>query len=833
MKTFTFFVIALLLVFSFGSCSQKQQIPDFTAAQIAYGQEALNNAKSVNDELLQKLNVTTTIDEKMLTHPEAYKIENIGDSVVIYGGSGAGVMYGYKHLANALSDNSAGDVSTGIESPAMHWRGISLQLMKLGKYNWSITPEEFPFFYDKELWLEFLDFMVDQRFNYIILWNGHPFDYFVKFDKFKEAQSGMSDEQIQQNNQMLKWLIAEGGKRNIKLFFEFYNIHTSVYYQEAHQLPEHVSVPTPELAAYTEYSIAKFVSEFPEVGLFVTPGEGIEREYTSSWINDVIFKGIKSAGYTPTVFMRAWFFDLPHAEKIVDNYDDMYFVRKFNVEMIADTSVDPENAEWAKLNGNFVVNIHLAANLEPFRWNPPSYIKSIVRNNIESGAKNIHLHPRKAWRWPYGSDLGIKDYQWKRDTLFFTAWSRYAWNPDVEEDKDEAYWLSLLTNRYGNADAARHAINASEAGADVLPGLQRLVWLGHDNHTIISAGITIEQLMNAPGAPFLDLHPLYTPKAFVEQLKTGEKLDGISPIDFLLDKIDEAKLALSEAELAYKHASANTEELRRIVSDAQAQLHVVNYFYHKMQAVKAWVLQEQGIDAKKNKEEFLEFLAQSVEDFKDLCKVTEPVYETMSDVWATHPVRLKKVPYHWNDMLVFFEQELEIYKEELETPHTQEYYQPSYQGLAGILYGDPHFMNPEKLESTDKIDFNWDNNEEIGKNWSYKWNGFLKTPKDGKVTIKISSDREILFVLEDGNEKHNARGSVEVKLELEMKKDVYYPIELLYDHAGIKGGHVRLEWQWPDQNAEVITQTYFYHSEAHRNQTKMLTLLNKAFEEDK
>ncbi len=823
---------SLLLILTF-ACTKNKGSNDFDATQLAYGRSELIKALKETDRTgkpVEKVRLELRTDTGM-ENRESYRIRFTEDTLYITGGSGAGVIYGSQEAASLLSQHKgvpAGLVNTG--SPVMKWRGISLQLMKLGEYNYAITPGEFPFFYDRGLWLDFLDFLVAQRFNYIVLWNGHPFDYFVKFDRFTEAQSGLSDEQISENHDMLKWLIAEGGKRNIKFFFEFYNIHTSVYYQEAHHLPGEVSTPTDELAAYTEYSISKFVSEFPEAGLFVTPGEGLDREYSDDWINNVIFKAIKSTGFTPTVFMRAWFFDLEHARRIVDHYPDLYFVRKFNVEMIADTRVDPENAVWAELNGNFVVNIHLAANLEPFRWNPPSYIQSIVRNNIESGAGSIHLHPRKAWRWPYGSDAGIKEYQWNRDTLFFTAWSRYAWDPYRDRKSDKEYWLNLLTQRYGNRNSARHYLKSVETGADVLPALQRLIWMGYDNHTIVTAGLTLEQLQVSNGIPFLDLKPTLRIPEYIETLKKGHTVHDESPIDFLSGKVTGAEKALEEARIALSLATLHRKELTRFAGDAEAELHAARFYLHKVMALRSWVLLNEGTEAGKNKELFLNYLSESVKDFRELCHTTLPLYESVSDVPATHPIRLKKTPYHWNDLLPLYEKELELYRQEIDVEKTAEFYRPDLEGLAGIFYGNPGFRDLVSVKDVKCVDYNWDQDEEIGRHWSYKWRGFIMAPVDGQLTLIVSSDRPAQVKIGTEYLELETDGTFKVQKEIRCTRNNMYLLEISYDHEEGTGGNMKLEWEWDGHPREVIPGEYLLHSESQSSQNTLFPRLIEAME---
>ena len=392
--------------------------------------------------------------------------------------------------------------------------------------------------------------LAKNKYNYIAFWNGHPFHYFTKLDKYPEAQDGMPAGLLERNNKMLRWLVDEAFKRNIKLIFEFYNIHTSVYFQQAHNLPDEISEPTPLLEEYTAYCIEKFVNEFPEVGLYITAGEALDPEYSVQWVNHVILDAVKRTGKNPQIMLRSWFLDLKNAKQILDYYPDIYIERKYNVEMIADTLIDPQNKSWADLTGNYIVNIHMAANLEPFRWNPASYIQKCMRSSVSIGANGLHLYPRKSWRWPYGAEINDKRTQWERDKLWFELWGRYAWNPHSSEVEESEYWLEYFTTEYGSREAAELIQSAFETGADVLPAIQKLFWAGHDNHTVVTSGLLLSQIERSKGIPFLPLDPVIRIHEYLESISQGSKLDGIDPVSFLEQKASEAKIACDKLQAA-------------------------------------------------------------------------------------------------------------------------------------------------------------------------------------------------------------------------------------------------------------------------------------------
>jgi len=602
--------------------------------------------------------------------PEGFRLLAASGGVRIAGFDDGGAMYGLLELANRV--RQAGRLPENVDfsdAPAMTLRGTCIFLMKLGSYDYPVTPQEFPFFYDKQLWLQYLDFLAENRFNYIAFWNGHPFDYFVRLDRFPEAQAGMEPGLLQRNHDMLMWIANEAQRRHIWLMFQFYNIHTSVYFQKAHGLPAWNSKPTPLLTDYTAYAIERFVSEFPGIGLYICPGEALNLEYTDSWITNVIFPAVKRTGKTPPIMVRAWAIDLPHMKKVVGHYVPLYTERKFNVEMLASTVIDPENEAWAKLSGNHVVNIHCEANLEPYRWSPPTFIQKCIRSSLAAGGTGLHLYPRKVWRWPYGCDRGTQpQLQWDRDQLWFEAWGRYAWNPSLDPARETEYWVRRLSARYGNVTAGKAALGAYEKGGDVLPAIQRIIWLGDGNHTLISAGIKLDQIANLKGIPFDPMPGIVRIADYIQILKRGGRAQGKTPLEFLDEQIRSADASLSEARHAAAAATRSREDARRLATDAEAVLLLARFYRYKVEAAVAKALGESHLDEPANTATCLRGLRESVDQYRQLTRLTTQTYDSMTDVPAWDPVRDLPCPYHWSDLLPVFEKELAAMEREACTP---------------------------------------------------------------------------------------------------------------------------------------------------------------------
>ena len=745
---------------------------------------------------------------------EGFDIVVDAGNITINADGPAGAMYGALSLAEKLDHyGKVPDSLIYSDHPALSMRGTCILLMKQGSYNYPVTPEEFPFFYDKDMWIDYLDFLAQNRFNYVAFWNGHPFAYFAKLNRYPEAQAGMDPELLQQNHDMLLWLTREGEKRNIRFMFEFYNIHTSVYYQKAHDLPAEISEPTPELENYTAYCIERFVQEFPNVGLYVTPGEALNPSDAPYWLNEVIFPAVLRTGKTPPVMIRAWGIELGQGRAIAGYYPDLYFERKFNVEMIADTRIDPENRAWAELTGNYTVNIHCVANLEPFRWNPPEYIQQIMQNSKAIGANGLHLYPRKAWRWPYGCDTGSKQLQWERDELWFRMWGRYAWNPERDPETEDNYWMSDLSSRYGSKEAARLLLIAFRAGADVLPALQRLLWIGYDNHTVVTAGIRLSDYKYAAGIPFLSLEPVERIPDFFSRLKTGKPGSATSPLDFLAGKLAESRIALEHIQEARRAARKNDPELERLEVDAEAIMLTVRFYLEKLEAAAMLAAGDEKISGRKEKNAFLDKLRASVDTYRKLSDLTGKYYESISDVPAWTPDRIKKVPYHWRDILPVYQKEYEVYADEFKQAEKPGYHDPDLPGLAGIWYGDPGLKNIKGPDPLMTLDQDWsDQKKQRESRWSAEWFGNILAAESGMISFSVNTGQEVILEIDRQYSGRFTIDSSETRLVVPMEKGKKYPIRLVYNHYGGDAVHMTVYCALNEGERSPVSPGVLFHA---------------------
>lgn len=148
-------------------------------------------------------------------------------AVKLIGADESGVLYGSMELLSNTSwhKKSAFFIAEG---PKMVMRGTSIGLQKTTYlpghdiYEYPYTPESFPWFYDKQLWINYLDMMAENKYNALYLWNGHPFSSLVKLKDYPYALE-VDEATFKKNEDIYTFLTEEANKRGIWIIQMFYN----------------------------------------------------------------------------------------------------------------------------------------------------------------------------------------------------------------------------------------------------------------------------------------------------------------------------------------------------------------------------------------------------------------------------------------------------------------------------------------------------------------------------------------------------------------------------------------------------------------------------------
>ena len=618
-------------------------------------------------------------------------------TIAVLGADDSGVLYGCLELAKRIRQFGGIPPSTQFrDAPTFVLRGPCIGMQKTyilpGRrvYEYPYTPELFPFFYDKQFWQDYLDFLVENRFNTLYLWNGHPFASLVKLPEYPYALE-VSEDTFHKNQEMFRYIAQEADKRGIWLVQMFYSIILSKPFAEKNGISTQLAAPTPIAADYMRKSIAEFVREYPNVGLMVCLGEALQGLTNQvHWFTDTIAPGIKdgmkAAGLTaqPPVVLRTHATDatvvVPEALKV---YTNLYTEAKFNGESL--TTWEPRGVRqqlhqtMSKLGSTHLINVHILANLEPFRYGAQRFIqKCVIAARDRLGARGVHLYPLCYWNWPDSPDKTDPPLkQWKRDWIWFEAWARYSWNPDIPEAEDRAYWIRRLTEYYGNTNAAARILDAYNDAGECAPRLLRRFGITEGNRQTLSLGMTLDELVNPQKySPFPELWESQSPpgerlQEYADKEWKHETHEGETPPQIIREARNFASSAESEINSAARWVTKNRDEFLRLRKDVEAIRLMSQFYYFKVQAAMD-VLRYQHSKDMKDMVSARQYLADSVGEYWHLTKLTTDTYRFVNSMQTSQ----RKIPlpggvngvgtnYHWSHLQPYYLKEFSRFSEEL------------------------------------------------------------------------------------------------------------------------------------------------------------------------
>ena len=393
----------LILFFNHSLCAQVGFGDKQKSARVIFGLEKIIEAERILG--LKRGTHKITFGYKV-GPKESYTIITANNQTRIEGNDDTGILYGCLEFSSKLNQLRRYPAKLNIsDAPEMVLRGQCIGLQKStylpgrNVYEYPYTPETFPWFYNKKLWIQVLDSMLENRMNSLYLWNGHPFASLVKLKDYPYAVE-VDDATFKKNEEIYRFVTSEADKRGIWVIQMFYNIIVSKPFAEHHKIKtqERERHIIPVIADYTRKSIAAFVEKYPNVGLMVCLGEAMEGvgnddiEWFTKTIIPGVQDGLKALGKKeePPIVLRAHDTDAPSVMKAaLPLYKNLYTEAKFNGEAL--TYARPRGS-WAELHQTLsklgsvqIENIHILANLEPFRYGSPDFIQQCVIGSIRYG----------------------------------------------------------------------------------------------------------------------------------------------------------------------------------------------------------------------------------------------------------------------------------------------------------------------------------------------------------------------------------------------------------------------------------------------------------------
>lgn len=630
---------------------------------------------------------------------EGYRIQKKGGQTWIAGKDASGVLYACLDLADRIA--SKGGIPEAIdrsEQPEMVLRGTCIGLQKTEYlperevYEYPYTPENFPWFYDKELWIQYLDMMVENRLNSLYLWNGHPFASLVRLPDYPYAVE-VDDDTFARNEEIFGFLTEEADKRGIWVIQMFYNIIVSKPFAEHHEIEtqDRSRSIIPVVADYTRKSVAAFIEKYPNVGLMVCLGEAMNTiEDDVEWFTETIIPGVKDGlerlniSEEPPIVLRGHDTDPKRVmDEALKSYRNLYTTAKYNGESL--TTYEPRNS-WvdvhqalSSLGSVHISNVHILANLEPFRYGSPDFIrKSTVAMHDLQGANGLHLYPQASyWDWPYTADkTDPRLLEMERDWIWYAAWARYAWDCRRDEVEEDAYWSERLARFYDCEAGGGDILTAYEEMGEIAPKLLRRFGISDGNRQTLLLGMFMSQLVNPDKwnvyQSFVDSNGPEgeRPIDYARKEAAGESHSGELPLPLVEAVKAHAARAVEAIERAAPSVQANAAEFARLKNDVYCYRDIADFFYEKVQAaMKVLEYKYQGdVTALEAAGVHLE---RSLTHFADLVERTEDTYLYANSMQTQQ----RRVPISgrdgtnktWAELLVHYQNEFDNFQRNVAT----------------------------------------------------------------------------------------------------------------------------------------------------------------------
>lgn len=624
-----------------------------------------------------------------------------GRLTVVSGGSFTGALYGALELAERI-DRHKGiprDLAFG-DSPVFKLRGPAIGLQKTKvepprlTYEYPITPSRFPWFYDKDHWQELLDLMVKERCNVLYIWSGHPFSSLVKVPGYPEALE-VTEEELTENRRVFLWLTEECDRRGIWVVLKFYNIHIPYPFAQAHGLDLLQSSIHPVVSDYTRKTLAQFVKDYPNIGVMVCLGEALRgNQNKTDWFIHTIIPGIKDgmalAGLKeePPIILRGHDCD-PKAvmTEAVKLYKNIHTMWKYNGESL--TTFLPRG-RWQEIHRglsglceNHILNIHILANLEPFRYGAPSFIQKCVQAaKYRLGGNGLHLYPLFYWDWPYSPDkTEPRLKQLDRDWIWYRAWFRYAWKPDRDPVQERFYWIGVLAKHFDcDQSTGEQILDALESAGEIAPRILQRVGITEGNRQTMSLGMTMSQFTNVKRyRPNLELWNSVASRGeqlddyVLKELK-GEPHLGETPLDLVQSVEYYALNAFNKIRQARGKAFKNQTELEKFATDVEAIYTLAFSYTAKIQAAIKILSYKHTMDESLKGplnllEEAVPLMEASLDWYRKLSHLTESTYLYANSMQTPQ----RKIPFpdgnayvHWSRCLPEYEREAACFRRHLE-----------------------------------------------------------------------------------------------------------------------------------------------------------------------
>ena len=554
------------------------------------------------------------------------------------GADEAGVMYGGLELAEVIRLDGLDGIKDVDNNPYMAMRGTKFNIpldVRTPSYTdvCDAAQNNIIEMWNFDFWKEYIDNLARYRYNYISLWNLHPFPSLVKvpdypdvaLDDVKRSKvqwkeyypgngTGFQSPEIMENLEILKKITIEGkidfwrkvmryGKdRNIDFYFVTWNIF-DYGIDGKYGITDNINNET--TIDYFRKSVKQMFLTYPLLaGIGLTTGENMPKatfQQKEDWAFKTYAQGVLDAARARPG-RKFTFIHRQHQTGAKDiarrfapliEHEDIEFIFSFKY-----AKAHVYSSTTQPYHPNFVKDIQEEGDLKTiwtlrnddvyhFRWGAPDFVREFIQNIPYDVSRGFYL----------GSD----QYIWGREFLstepesprqieivkhwyHWMIWGRLGYDPNLSNER----FIKIIQQRYHRISGT-NLFTAWQQASMVYPKTTGFHWGSLDFQWYIEACRSRPGPAKTPTGfhdvnRFISLPPhggtdYVSIPDYVDGFITGQEVSGTTPIDVSNQIHGHADKALR---ILDGLAHGGDKELRLTLGDIRAMAYMGKYYAHKI-----------------------------------------------------------------------------------------------------------------------------------------------------------------------------------------------------------------------------------------------------------
>ena len=651
------------------------RLPANAPDQVRWAAGELDAALAQHRLTRADIDVTVSIAAKPEPDDQAFALDRSGGAVTIAGGGAAGAKYGLLELAEQIRGASGND-----------WRSIAASLRPTKQKPWVLIRADNAFIQihpfvlnDLVMWRAYIDMLARNRFNMLDLHGAYDLDTTGFSNLYPmlvrvPGYPGVGDPAAQAKNMAsLKTIVAYATSRGIRVALMNYSIDEDRPRSPIKPPSPVNGVPPGQIADYTAKATAQLIRELPQ--LYMLGFRVGETGQPADFFKQAYLRGFAMAGNRNLrLYTRSWLTSKEQLEPIAAAAPGMFDVEiKYNGEHLGlPYQAMQERFATYSYEGyldrpadyGILWQVRSNGTHRFWSWANTDFIRQTVRTFSLGNARGFTLESPVSYFSPYAAkmyrspqDQAVFPYVWQKDWMWYLAWGRLGYDPDLPEATLKQAWRE----HYGAG--GDQAYRAMQAASRVVPLVYAYRFIGADHRDYspeTETGYTTNDSVVGSRTPI----PLSLLQYAQDQTEDDR---SFLPIDkFVLSKMDglvdgrygpfaiAARLrdasGATDAAIAAMPALAGREaaEWQLLRTDLTAAARLADYHWNRIEAL-VWL--DHGVRTNERGEidQANALLKRSRDAWAALAGLLDPVYQPLNN-----PLRRQK-DFSWGPALALLE----------------------------------------------------------------------------------------------------------------------------------------------------------------------------------